>query len=1005
MRSSLQRGLFYIPLLVVLVFQFVFPSQAQVDRFGLTGTVTDASGGALAGVQVVALQSSTGMRRDTVTSDTGVYAIPNLPVGSYEVSFAHGGFVPVTYRGLTQTVGQTRKLDVTMKVLGVVGNIQVSGDAMPLEETSASVGQRIEPVQTRDLPLNGRNWAILTALTPGAIDSGGSNQRTIRFAGRGLDDNNFTFDGVDATNVLNQAQQPYVRLAIPTDSIQEFRVESMLFTAESGPTAGGQMAVTSGSGTNQFHGDVFEYYRNDVVDARNPFDDLNPTYPKPPFHLNQFGGSIGGPIVRNKTFFYLNYEGIRQHLGQTLVGFVPTDAYRAVVAAKSPALIPVLAAYPHGQTNINALVAQYVAEGTQIDHENSGMVRLDQIFSDKTTAYLRFNFDAAVNTVPLGASGLYLADTQQLNSRPVNGVIELLHTFNTNLVNEAKFGLNRSTAYTTNVSTLATPYAVSVPGFTRLNTDQIKIGAGTTFSWMDNVTWVHGRHTVKFGGEVRRIQLNQGNTASGTVSYSSLANFTANKVNTATFASDLPVNGLRKTQFFAYIQDEYKATPTLTLSLGLRYQFFNRFHEVNGKALPFDFNTCGPQGFCGVGTSFGRLNPYDFDPRIGVAWSPFGPDTVIRGGFGIYHADGQLDDQNLPIANEVQRYSLSSKQTPDLSYPIDPFLATTPGIVSPREMDRLRPDMYVIEWGTSVQHGFAKNWVGTVGYAGSRGNHLLTTSYVNVIDPATGLRPYPNFGQVEYRGNKNASFFNALQTSLQRNFSNGFQFSLHYMWSHETDNGSLGGGEADFPQIVSCMPCSWASGDYDARHVFNANSVYYLPFGPGKKYLSQPGLLRTLFGAWNVSGVFTARTGLPVNILIDRSSSATPDGNTVNQRPNLVPGVPLYPIGGQTATAWINPAAFITPANGTWGNTPRNFLRGPGIWQTDLALQKQMQLSERFALQFRAEAFNLFNRAQYGLPQNDVSASTFGQILNTVNTGPTGTGTPRQLQFMLRLNF
>ncbi len=521
------------------------------------------------------------------------------------------------------------------------------------------------------------------------------------------------------------------------------------------------------------------------------------------------------------------------------------------------------------------------------------------------------------------------------------------------------------------------------------------------------MTWVTARNTVKFGGEVRRIQLNQGNTASGTVAYSSLANFTANSVNTATYAAELPVNGLRKTQFFGYIQDEYKALPNLTLNLGLRYQFFHQFHEVNGKAGPFDFNTCGLQGFCAPGASFGPLNPYDFDPRIGIAWSPsgLGPNTVIRAGFGIYHGDGQLDDQNLPIANEVQRYSLSSKTIPNLSFPIDPFLATTPGIVSPREMDRLRPGMYVIEWGASVQHAFGKGWTGSLGHAGSRVNHLLTISYVNLIDPITGLRPYPNFGQVEYRGNLNASTFYALQASLQRSFTRGLLFSLHYMWSHEIDNGSLGGGEADFPQIVSCMTCNWASGDYDARHVFNANAVYYLPFGPGQKYPSQPGILRTIFGAWNLSGIFTARSGLPVNILIDRPSTATPDGNTANQRPDLVPGVPIYPVGGSTVTGWISPAAFATPAPGTRGDTPRNFLRGPGIWQTDLALQKQIQLSEQFMLQFRAEAFNIFNRTQYGLPQNDVSASTFGQILTTVNTGPTGTGTPRQMQFMLRPSF
>jgi hypothetical protein len=923
------------------------------------------------------------------------------------VTFSKTGFAPLSINDVVQTAGHTRTLNATLKVVGIVQTVQVSGDVTPLDETTAVIGERVERNQIQSLPLNGRNWATLTALVPGGIDSGGSNQRTIRFADRGLDDNNFTYDGVDATNILNQAQQPYVRLAIPTESIQEFRVQSMLFTADNGSTPGGQMAVTSISGTNQYHGTVFDYLRNDMFDARNPFDYLNPTYPKPPFRLNQFGGGIGGPIVCNKTFFYATYEGIRQSLGQTLLGYVPSDSFRAQVEAQSPSLIPVLNAYPRGQTPVTQQISQVVQDGQQIDNENSGMFRLDEIFTPKTTAYFRFSYDAAITVVPLGTSGLYLSDRQQSNSTPVNSVIELLHIFSNNWVNEFKFGFNRSTAYRTNLSTLGSPYSVAVPGFTRLNTNQENIGAGNTFGWIDNATWVHGRNTMKFGGEVRRVQLNQGNTANGSVTYSSLANFAANNVNAATYAAELPVNGLRKTQFFGFIQDEYKVSPTLTLNLGLRYSFFNQFHEVQNRANPFDFATCGPQGFCGPGTSFGRPNPYDFDPRIAAAWAPasLGGRTVLRGGFGIYHGDGQLDDQNLPIANEVQRYSLSSKTIPNLSYPIDPFLPYAPGIVSPRDMYRLRNDMYVMAGGVSVQQELARNLIGALSYAGSVGRYLLTTSYVNLIDPLTGQRPYPDFGQVEYRGNNNSSSFNAFQVSIQRNFVNGFSLSANYQWSHEIDNGSLGGGEADFPQNPLCMPYQRASGDYDARHVFNADGIYDLPFGQGQRYLSNPGVVSQIASGWSFTAIFSGRTGIPVNILVDRTASSVPTGDTVNQRPNVVPGVPLAPPAGSSPLVWINPAAFAVPAAGTEGNLPRNFVRGPGMWQTDVGLQKQTALTERMQLLFRVEAFNLFNRAQYGLPQNDISSPTFGYILNTVNTGPVGTGTPRQLQFMLRLNF
>jgi hypothetical protein len=302
--------------------------------------------------------------------------------------------------------------------------------------------------------------------------------------------------------------------------------------------------------------------------------------------------------------------------------------------------------------------------------------------------------------------------------------------------------------------------------------------------------------------------------------------------------------------------------------------------------------------------------------------------------------------------------------------------------------------------------------VATVSYIGSKGTHLLTTSYINTIDPATGARPFPGFGQVEFRGNQNNSSFQALQTSLQRSFKHSLLFSVNYLWSHEIDDGSLGGGDSDFPQDPECRACERASGDFDARHTFNANFVYELPFGSGRAYLGRPGILRALFGSWALSSIVGGRTGLPVNVTLSRPGLAVPDGNTLNQRPDLVPGVSLTPPSGSTAAEWINPAAFAVPAAGTFGNAPRNAIRGPGIWQADVGLARHFVLSEHVGLEFRAEAFNLLNRAQLGAPQSDFSVVTpaganngFGAILATVNKGPVGTGTPRQLQFMLRMSF
>jgi len=1001
-------------LLAITICVLVHPTGiavAQVDRAGLDGTVTDSSGKVIPDVHVVAEMPDTGLRRETVSSPTGTYDIPELPVGIYTITFNHPGFKTLTFVDVKQVIGRTRTLDATLQVAGGEERVEVSTSSEQMDKSSDALGGRIEKVQAEQLPINGRNWTTLSALVPAAVDTGGSNQRSIRFAGRGRDDDNYTYDGIDATNIINQPQQPYVRLAIPLDAIEEFRIDAMLATAESGATGGPQLAVTSSSGSNRWHGNAFEYLRNNVFDAQQPVPVT--TAPQPPLRLNQFGGAMSGPIVPDKTFFFLAYEGYRQRWGFPLLGYVPSSAFRARVLADSPELGPIMNGYPLGTApTSDPDIDQFSSEGTQVVSENSAMIRFDQRFSEKTTAFVRFNYDRAVNTQPLASSGNYLEDLQQLTSTPVNGAIELLHIFNPSLVNEAKFGYNRGTANTYDLNHTGTPYAVSVSGFTTLNNNRISTGVGNSFSWIDNLTWIKGRHTVKGGVEIRRIQLNQGNTESGTITYASTAAFDTNSVSSATLNGNLPVNGLRKTQFYGYIQDEFKWTQNFSMNLGMRYSFFNVFHEVQGRANPFDFATCGPQGFCGVGASFGQPNYGNFDPRVAFAWAPNNNGrTLIRAGFGMYHEDGQLDDQNLPISNEVFAYSLSNKTIPDLSFPLTPFLSDTTGIVSPRAQDRRRKDTYVEQWGLSVQRQLPADFVATVSYVGSRGVYLLTLSEVNVVNPATGLRPYPDFGQVSWRGNKDDSSYNGFSVAVKRTFSRGLLISTNYMWSHQIDDGSNGSGDGDslVPQNVACPTCERASGIWDARHVLNANAIYQLPFGPGRPYLNQPGILRSIAGDWQLTSVALARTGFPVNVLVNRSAASTPDGNSTNQRPDLVPGVSVTPPGGKSIGEWINPAAFAVPANGTWGDAPRNIARGPGAWQIDFGVARSIRLSERAHLEFRSEFFNIFNHPQYGLPNATFGVPGFGSITQTVNTttpvSPVGSGTPRQIQFALRLAF
>jgi hypothetical protein len=777
---------------------------AQLDRSTLIGTVTDSSGARVAGASVRVTQVTTGLQRASTTSSLGTYALDSLPIGRYTVVISKAGFADFRAEQVEQLIGQTRTVDAQLSVKQETQITTVTQPLVALDRTGAALGSPIEQTQIEELPLNGRNWSHLTALTPGAMDTGASDQRTIRFAGHGLDDNNFTFDGVDASGVLNQAEKEYVRLAIPLDSINEFQVQSQNFNADVGMTPGGQISVASPSGTNAFHGSAFDYLRNNALDSRSPFDGASPA----PFVLNQFGGSLSGPIVQNQTFFFANYEGLRQRLGQTQIGLVPSPSFLAQAQATSPALATLLAEYPAGVSpTSNPSVFNYVAGANQVDNEDAGMIRIDHRFSDKTTAFIRYSADEADYVIPTGALNA-LSDT---DSKLQNGVVELLHVFSPAIVNEAHFGIDQDIYHTANSG--ATPFAVKVSGLSPLTNNETTDGQGTTYSYLDDTTWAKGRHIIKFGVEIRRINMNQGNSQNGTLTYSNtkagsaLINFLDNSMNSATFADQLPMKRLRKTQYYAYVQDELRVTRNLTITMGLRYNFFNVFHEVSNRAIPFDLETCG--GFCSPGSEFSDPRKNDFDPRVGVAWSH--GRTVLRLGGGIYHGDGQEDDQNLPISNDVGRYTLSATTAPGLSFPIDSFLAARTGIVTPRDMYRLRKDYYVAAWTASVQRELPGKTVGTVSYVGNKGTDVLTTTYQNIA--LSGPVPYPQFGTIEFRKNDGNSTFHALQLNVRRAFQNGWLLSANYMWSHSINDDGIGGGESDTPQDVFCRACEKASSD------------------------------------------------------------------------------------------------------------------------------------------------------------------------------------------------
>jgi hypothetical protein len=973
----------YVPILLSLA---CLPAAAQVDHSSLSGTVTDASGALVQGARVEMVSAGTGFRRQTTTGAGGTFQIPGLPIGSYNITITKEGFRPVEFKDVELAVGQPRTVDARLSVGATTETVEVAAALETLNRSSAEVGGLVEAAQIKEIPISGRNWASLMLLAPGAINYGDGAQRSIRFSGHSLDDSNFAFDGIDTSGVQEQTQKADTRLNIALDAIAEFRVSTAVYTAETGAAGGAQISVVSKSGSNDYHGSAFYALRNDALDARSPFDGAT----LPAFTLHQFGGSFGGALVKDKAFFYANYEGLRQSLGETFVNAVPSPAFRAQVVARSPALAPVLNAYPLGTVPIDEFSSQISSVATDTVREDAGMFRFDYRFSDTTTGYARYNVDNAYIDNPTDALGGH----NVVPHVPTNFVMQLQHVFSPTTVNETKFGVNRANYHNWGYGT--SPVALSVPSFDGVSDTSLDTEVGTTFSYIDNLTMVRGHHTLKAGVEIRRIRLNNsGNTlTTSSVSYASAADFVNNVASSATYLQGEGVVGNRRTFAMGYFQDDFKVTPTLTMNLGLRYEYYSVAHEILNRSAVVDIAACG--GFCPKGTPYYDPNPTDFGPRLGMAWAPrlFQGKTTLRGGFGIYYGGNQNDDFSDPAESAVPRYTLSSSDFPALSYPLVAFLDPKNQLFSPKAIYRHRQDLSYNNWDFMLQQEVGHAFVAQVGYVGSEGHHLFDKYTVNRIDPATGKRTLSNFGSFGMKANDGNDNFNALQASLQRRFVHGLLFQANYMWSHGIADASIGSGESVGFQNMGCRACDRSSTNIDVRQNLVTNGVWELPFGHGK-----------ILGGWSLSGLATARTGTPVNITISRKAAALPDGNTSGQRPNLVPGVSIYAATQSIPNVWFNPAAFAAPISGTWGNLGRYAGRGPRNYEIDAGLQKRFRLTERLGLNFRAAAFNLLNNPQWANPSGNFSSGSFGRITGVLNTGATGTGAPRRVEFMLRAEF
>ena len=1006
----------YILLALAVCFLWAVNGMAQINGANLNGTVTDTSGARVPNAKVELVEFDTGFTRETLTGASGVYSISSVPVGKYSLVISHSGFKTYVGVGIELLVGQTHTIDAQLQVGATTARVEVQAQAQAVDSSNAEIAGVVQSKQIEEIPLNGRNWSTLAMLAPGVVNLGGGGQRDLRVVGRGTDDNNYTFDGLDATGVQEQNQKVGVRLPISLDSIEEFRVASSVYTADKGGSGGAQISVVTKGGTNELHGAAFDFLRNNVLDARGPFDfdPLTGLAYVPPLRMNQFGGSIGGPIKKDRTFFYADYEAIRQVQNITVIGFVPSAAYRASVT--NPALTPFLASWPVGQTpTSDPNVDQWTSSGANNQREDNGAFRLDHTFSDKTSIFGRVIIDDSNISSPLDTVGGRDNPLIRLH----NYVGQLTHLFSRTVVNEFRGGVNRSAMhhYFFGTSPLMTNtvdgpayVGVSVSGFDTPSQNSLDEEVGTTIDAYDDLSIVKGRHTIKIGMGVERHRLNNSSEAKWadtTLTYASPQDFVNNSLADYFFVGALDLAGHRRTYFMPYVQDTFKVRPNLTLYYGLRYEYYTVLKEVHGEQAVVTL-ACG--GLCPKGTPLYGPTYRDFAPRLGVAWVPGGTGgkTSLRAGFGMYYEPNQMDDFSDGHESTGVRVDVSSADVPGLTWPLTPAQLSAP-FYSPKAWDPSRHDGYFEDWSLSLEREFPHSFLGKIAYQGSEGHHLFSAVRFNRCEGNSGLtnciRPIPTFGEFNQKGNNGNSNFHSLQASVERSSTNGWLWGTQYMWSHALSDVGFGAGEYPHIQNYSCIKCSYSSTDIDIRQTLSVNTVYELPIGPGKRFLTSGGVAGKLLGGWELSGIASASSGRPVDILVDVSPTDRSDGVTRNQRPDLVPGQSIYGTP-KTINNWFNINAFAVPAVGTWGSLGRNAGRGPGYYEIDTALEKSTGLTERLKLKFRAEAFNLFNHAIYGDPSSDISdPASFGVITSQLNNNPTGLGSSRKIQLMLRLEF
>jgi Carboxypeptidase regulatory-like domain len=1006
----------------------------------LQGTVTDQSGAVVANAKVVARNQSTGIVRTVATDSNGNYQIAALPVGVYRVDVQASGFSPQIVSGLTLEVSQIVVQNIQLKIGDVTQEVNVSADTQTVETASITVGQVINQKTVQEIPLNGRHFVDLGLLIPGSVTPPQNGFLTAPLRGQGSfafntagareDTVNFMINGIN----LNDMSQNQITFQPSINTVQEFKVDNSTYSAEYGRNSGAIVNIATRSGTNQFHGEVFEFIRNDALDARNFFDrndtDGDGKANKPPFKRNQFGASLGGPIFKDKTFFFFSYEGLRQRQGLTINSNVPTDAQRA--AATDPAVLNLLNLIPRAQREDTVLVGVVPTQVGRFFGSGTAPVDLDQWtgdvshtlgVNDRLHGYYAFQRDKRgepilqLNTLP------GFGDTRQ--SRRQIFTLNETHTFGPSLVNEARLGFNRiNITFTPNAQLNPADFGINNGVNAPIGLPQINIAGGnfniggpqnfpqgradTTVVLSNTLNYLRGNHSFRFGGEFRRFYNNNFTLDSGLFTFTNTLDSSGRLVRTGmdnfilgTANAFQVILGDRSSAiatgalgFFG--QDSFKVRPNLTLELGMRYDWNMTPSERYDRFVVFDPQTVS---LVRIGSGLDLIykqNNKNFQPRLGFAWDPFKDGkTSVRAAYAI------LVDQ--PVTNVVGPTS----GNPNLATPLNvstglitfanaSAVAGAAGL-APLSVDSDFDNAYVQSWNLNLQREIAAGLGVTIGYFGAKGTHLRMSRNINqpinggarpfgslsASSPISPGTPLNNITEISSPGN---SSYNALWMTANKRLARGLQFNASYTFSKSIDYNSLN-SQGVVVQNGFDLRNDRGLSDFDARHRFVINALYELPFRGSR-----------LAEGWQLSTIVQLQGGNPVNLVIG-GAGFTGTSNTV--RTDLVGPITIL----EDPNRWFDTSAFASPTTPSahFGNLGRNVVIGPSFHNVDFSVLKNTKITERLNVQFRTEIFDLFNHANFGQPIR-IFGDTFGQITNT--RFPTGdSGSSRQLQFALKFTF